>query len=525
MSDDDVSQDIAIIGYGGRFPGAATLDDWWRMLAKGARSARALDPAEAARLALPHLRSHPDYVAVMNEVDEVEAFDAGLFGFTQREAEALDPQRRMLFECVLHAFEDAGQVPGRARTGVYVGTGQSEYFMFNLAWREELFETLGGMLLGTLNGQDFAATHLAYKFDLHGPAVNVNTACSSSLVALHHAVNALLGRECDLALAGGASFALSQRYGYVHKPGGINSASGHCRPFDDGADGTLPGSGAGAVLLKRLADAIRDGDPVRAVVRATAINNDGARKVGFTAPSVDGQVEVIREALAVADVGPDDLDMVETHGTGTLLGDAVEIAALRDVFGTERASPLWLGAVKGNVGHLNAAAGVAALIKTTMCLERRSFIPVAGLRLPGHGMDAPGSMLRLPDGARPWEARRKPRLAGVSSFGIGGTNAHAILAEAPARVASGPAASRPQLLALSAHSGPALETLVRAVAGRWRTPTGSGWRTRLTRWQPAAAITTAGARSSRTTARCSFALPPATVVGRLPRRRIYRWPG
>ena len=459
-----MEQDVAIIGCAGRFPGAPDLAHFWQMLCAGRSSARLLNVAEMAALAVPErLRAHPDYVPLINQVDGYDCFDAAFFGFTQREAEVLDPQRRMLFECVFHAFEDAGQVPGAARTGTYLSTGQSEYFLLNLASHPELFETLGGVMLGTLNGQDFAANHIAYKLNLQGPALNINTACSSSHVALHVAVGALLASECDLAVAGGASLVLSQRHGYVQKAGGINSVSGVCRPFDSGADGTVPGSGAGAVLLKRLADALRDGDPIRAVIRSTAVNNDGARKVGFTAPSVSGQVEVIREALAVADLLPDQVGLLESHGTGTLLGDAVEASALTQVFGGTRANPLVLGALKANVGHMNAAAGVAALIKTVLSLEQAWIPPVAGLRQAAHGLEQPAGPIRVPLQGQAFAAHGQPRIAAVSSFGIGGSNAHAILAEAPP--ASLPAPSlRPQVLPLAAASAEALAAVGAALA-------------------------------------------------------------
>ncbi|UXI66281.1 acyltransferase domain-containing protein [Tahibacter amnicola] len=449
---------IAIIGMAVRCSGAADRDQFWQLVLEGRQSARLARPRET-EVPAP-LAGREDFVPLSNPVVDFDRFDAAFFGFGEREAEVMDPQRRMLFETAWAAFEDAGQVPGAARTGTYVAVNQSEYFLLNLASRPDLFDVLGGMLLGTMNGQDFPATHLAYKFDLRGPALNINTACSGSLVAVHSAVNALLSHECDLAVAGGASLVLAQRFGYVHKTGGINSRQGRCRPFDADADGTIPGSGAAVVLLKRLDDALRDGDPIHAVIRGTAVNNDGAGKVGFTAPSRDGQVEVIREALAVADVEPDQLGFLETHGTGTALGDALELDALQAVFGTRHADrPLMLGALKASTGHLNAAAGASALIKTVLALVHQCVPPLANFARSPAQVDLDQGPLRAPRRALPWPAEAGPRLAGVSSFGIGGTNAHVIVEEAPpAHVLR--ASARPQVLVASARTAPSLRDTV-----------------------------------------------------------------
>jgi len=308
-----------------------------------------------------------------------EEFDAEFFGITGRDAELMDPQRRLLLECVHDALEDAGEIPGRLNTGTYLATSQSEYLLLHLASRPDLFETFGALLLGMLNGQDFSATYIAYKLDLQGPALNINTACSSSLVAVHQGVSALLAHECDLAIAGGASIALAHDAGYSFQAGGIHSRAGYCRPFDADADGTLPGHGAAVVVLKRLADALRDGDEVGVIIAATATNNDGTRKVGFIAPSVSGQMDVIREALSLADVDPQAIDMIETHGTGTSLGDAIEFSALREVFAARapRNRPLYLGALKANVGHTNSAAGAASLVKAILSIEREMIPPMA----------------------------------------------------------------------------------------------------------------------------------------------------
>lgn len=465
MEQEDFAQDVAIIGYGGRFGGCQDLQQFWQMLESGASSARLLTVQEQEALQVPaSLRRHPQYVPLSNEVPGIEEFDAAYFGITETEAAVMDPQRRMLLEAVVHALEDAAQIPGQARTGTFLSCGQSEYFLLNLGSRPDLFDTLGGVLLGTLNGQDFCANQVAYKLNLHGPAVNLNTACSSSLVALHYALNSLHSGECDLALAGGASFVLAQRHGYVAQPGGINSVHGVCRPFDAQADGTLPGSGAAVVVLKRLQDALQDGDPIRAVLRGSAINNDGARKPGFTAPSVDGQIEVIQEALAVSAVSPRQISYLETHGTGTLLGDAIEIAALRKVFGGKRQPALHLGSLKANIGHTNAAAGVAALIKTVMSLEQQILPPLANLRQAGHDLSAPDSRLQVSATPVPWPRGEKARIAGVSSFGIGGTNAHVIVQEAPLPQPPAPSVRDWHVLPLCAKDQSALAAMQKNMA-------------------------------------------------------------
>lgn len=456
---------IAIIGCAANLSGAPDLDALWRLILSGTVSSRPLKPAEARQRGVSEATlADPSFVPLANDLAGYRAFDHAFFGFSEREAQIMDPQRRLLFQTVQHAFDNAGQDPSRVRTGAWLSTSQSEYFLLNLASNPDLFASLGGMMLAAFNGQDFAATQIAYKLDLRGPALNVNTACSSSLVAVHQAVAALLAGECELAIAGGASLALSQEHGYWFREGGISSRSGVCRPFGRRADGTLSGSGAAALVLKRLDDAIADGDPVRAVILGTAINNDGRRKVGYTAPSVEGQAEVIAEALAVAGLCADDVDYLETHGTGTSLGDAIELSGIGQVYGARRgASPLALGSLKANVGHCNAAAGAAALIKVVLMLEHETVPPLAGFEAPHPNTPVEAALLDFPTTARAWSRSDRPRVAGVSSYGIGGTNAHVVVAEAPARDPALPSA-RPIILPISAAEPDRLAAVRAAVA-------------------------------------------------------------
>jgi len=458
MNSTELKSGIAVVGYAMRMPGCATREDFWAMLERGGT---AIEPAGEQ----PAGKHAPDYVALRRAPLDVAGFDAEFFSINEREARLMDPQRRLLLECAHSALEDAGEVAGYRNTGTYLATSQSEYFLLHLASHPELFETFGGLLLGMSNGQDFAATYVAYKLDLHGPSLSINTACSSSLVAVHQAVAALLSQECDMALAGGASISLAHDEGYFYKSGGINSRAGRCRPFDADADGTLPGSGAAVVVLKRLEDALRAGDAIRAVIAGTAVNNDGARKVGFSAPSVAGQMDVLNEALGVAGMQPDAVDMIETHGTGTALGDAIEFAALREVFAAQgrRAKPLYLGSLKGNVGHTNAAAGAAALIKVIVSLEKQRIPPMAGFKRSNAMADLDAVNFIAPQQSLAWAASGQRRWAGVSSFGIGGTNAHVILTNAPSPpspIVSG----RPSVLLYSAHDEDALRDVAANLA-------------------------------------------------------------
>ncbi len=458
--DRDLSTAVAIVGLAGRFPGARDLAQFWENLRAGVESIAALSEEDLAAAGVPPaMRGDPRYVRAEGSLDGIDLFDARFFGFSPREATLLDPQHRLFFECAWEALGSAGCVPERYRgaIGVFAGTQINGYLLFNLLPNRDALEDTDWLAARFLNDKDFLATRTAYLLDLKGPSLTVQTACSTSLVAVHVACRSLLGYECDMALAGGVSASVPHRAGYRFHDGGILSPDGHCRPFAAEARGTVPGSGVGIVVLKRLEDALAEGDPIRAVVLGTAINNDGAGKVGFTAPSVGAQAEVIAAAQRFAGIDPESISLIEAHGTGTLMGDPIEVAALQQAFGarTRRRGFCALGSVKGNLGHLDAAAGVAGLIKTVLALEHRQIPPTLHAANPSPEIDFAGSAFYLNTALREWTAAG-PRRAGVSSFGIGGTNAHAVLEEAPPRQPG--SAGRPwQLLPLSARTATALE--------------------------------------------------------------------
>ncbi len=454
-------RDVAVVGMAGRFPGAPDLAAFWRLLAEGREAVSVLSDEELRAAGIPdELIAHPGYVKAASLLAGVEEFDAGFFGYTAREAEIMDPQQRLFLEHAWAALEDAGWVPERypGLIGVYAGVAWNTYLLSNLREHPELFAGGGAFQVFITNDKDFMPTRASYKLGLKGPSLIVQTSCSTSLVAIHLAALSLLNYECDMALAGGVTVKVPQTAGYLYEDGGLASPDGHCRPFDADAAGTIFGSGAGIVVLKRLADAIEDGDTIRAVLRGSAINNDGEVKVSYTAPSVEGQAEVVAAAQAVAEVDPATIGYVECHGTGTSLGDPVEVTALTKVFreSTGARGFCALGSVKSNVGHLDAAAGVAGFLKTVLALEHRQIPPSVNFRRPNPRLDLDTSPFRVAAALADWPAGETPRRAGVSSFGVGGTNAHAVLEEAPSPPP--PAPSRPwQLLLLSARSPQALD--------------------------------------------------------------------
>ncbi|MFT3803142.1 MAG: SDR family NAD(P)-dependent oxidoreductase [Burkholderiaceae bacterium] len=462
--------EIAIIGMAGRFPGAADVDAFWRNLCEGVESVRTYTDEELLARGVPaELVADPDYVKTAVAFEGAELFDAAFFGYSPREAERLDPQHRVFLECAWEAMENAGydteQWPGTV--AVFAGAGANVYLLRHLLPRLDLGAGSGVADLLDLvsgNGGETLCTRVAYKLNLRGPAVTVQTACSTSLTAVHLACQSLLAAESDMALAGGVSLNLLQSSGYRFQPGAIFSPDGHCRAFDAEAAGTLLGSGAGVVVLKRLDDALRDGDHIRAVIRATAANNDAADKIGFTAPSVNGQAAAIHAAHVLAGVPPDSISYVEAHGTGTMLGDPIEVAALTQAFrlGTARSGFCALGSVKTNVGHLDCAAGVAGLIKTALALEHRTLPASLHFERPNPKIDFAGSPFLVNAKTRPWDSPQGPRRAGVSGFGIGGTNVHAVLEEAPAAREAPEADDRDawQVLPLSASSAAALQQAV-----------------------------------------------------------------
>ncbi|HSF43554.1 MAG TPA: beta-ketoacyl synthase N-terminal-like domain-containing protein, partial [Thermoanaerobaculia bacterium] len=460
---EDLEGSIAIVGLAGRFPGAPDAARFWENLRDGVESVRFLSDEEALALGVPpEALADPDFVKAVSQPDDVDRFDALFFGISHREAELLDPQQRIFLETAWEALENAGHEPGRSGgvIGVFAGSTTSTYLIFNLLADPVLARSGDPLQLLIGNIGDTLATRVSYKLDLKGPSYTVQSACSSSLVAVHNACQSLLSGECDMALAGGVSINVSQSAGYRYQRESIASPDGHCRAFDARSQGTIFGGGAGVVVLKRLEDAVRDGDTVHAVVRGSAVNNDGALKVGYTAPSVSGQAEVIAEALGAAGVEAETISYIEAHGTGTRLGDPIEIQALNRAFGaeTDRKGFCALGSVKSNIGHLDIAAGVAGLIKTVLALEHRQIPPSLNFSEPNPEIDWASSPVRVNTALVPWETDGIPRRAGVSSFGIGGTNAHVILEEAPAAEPS-PTARPWQLLVLSARSEAALEAV------------------------------------------------------------------
>jgi amino acid adenylation domain-containing protein len=451
---------IAVVGMALRVPGAQTLEDFWQNLRTGVESISSFthDELLAAGVSAEEL-AQPGYVRSLGALDDVAGFDAQLFGFAPREAQLLDPQHRVLLECAWEGLEHAGHMSdlGDATVAFYGGVGESSYYLQNVLPNRNVVARVGAMPTRIANDKDFVSTRVSYKLNLNGPSMTVQTACSTSLVAVHLACQALIDDECDLALAGGARILLPHKRGYRFDQDGILSPDGHCRAFDASAAGTVPGSGAGVVVLKRLGDAIADRDVIHAVIRGSAINNDGARKVGFTAPSVEGQADVIAEALGVADVDPATVTYVETHGTGTVLGDTIELAVLNSVFsGTGRAGRCAIGSVKTNLGHLDVAAGVIGMIKAVLALRARELPPSLHFSSPHPQLGMEDAAFYVNTELAPWRA--DVLRAGVSSFGIGGTNAHVVLEEAPRRVTRS-AGLRPQVLPLSAASRTALDAV------------------------------------------------------------------
>ncbi len=469
---------VAIIGIAGRFPGARNAAEFWTNLRNGVESishfrTEELEVRDAARLA-----QDPSYVKARSILTDVDLFDAEFFGFYPQEAKFIDPQHRVFLECCWEAIEDAGYDPANdpGVTGVFAGCSPNSYFLRQIAGSREYVDDYTSAyqvgfyptMLGTI--ADTMATRVAYKLNLKGPAMTLLAACSTSLVAVCQAAKSLLTYECDQALAGAVSITFPQKRGYLHQSGGMVSPDGHCRAFDEAAQGTVFGSGAGVVLLKRLEDAVRDHDHIYAVIKGSAVNNDGSQKVGFTAPSVDGQAAVIATAQALAGVDPRTISYIEAHGTGTPLGDPIEVAALTKVFraSTPDRGFCALGTAKANVGHLDVAAGVTGLIKTALAMEHGEIPPQIHFERPNPKLQLDESPFYVSTKLMPWERRDgAPRRAGVSAFGVGGTNAHVVLEEPP-RVEQ-PASRRVyQVLSVSAKSEEALANARKRLAERLR---------------------------------------------------------
>ena len=451
--------DIAIIGMAGQFPGAASVDEFWQNIRDGHEAVQFFSDEEVQAAGVPaFVLQNPDYVKAAAVLEDIEYFDAPFFGFSPREAEMMDPQHRLFLEQAWTALEHASYATDQyeGAISVYAGTGINQYLLSQLYPRMQQAD--GGVTYQAIirNDKDFLPTLVSYKLNLKGPSVAVQTACSTSLVAVHMACQSLLNGECDMALAGAVSIHVDQKQGYLYEEGMIMSPDGHCRAFDADARGTVLGSGAATVVLKRLADALEDGDTVHAVIKGSAINNDGDNKVGYTAPSVSGQAAVIAEAQAIAGVEPGTITYIEAHGTGTVLGDPIEIAALNEAFQNSD-QPCAIGSVKTNVGHLDTASGVTSLIKTVSALRHRQLPPSLHYQSPNPAINFDRGPFYVNAQLTDWNPEDMPRRAGVSSFGIGGTNAHMVLEEAPQPLPSGD--SRPaQLMPLSAKTHTALAT-------------------------------------------------------------------
>lgn len=430
--------DIAIVGMALRVPGARNVGEFWANLRNGVESIRDLTEEELlAAGESPSRIHHPNYVRRTSEMPDMEMFDADFFGLSPKEAAVMDPQHRHFLECAWEALEDAGRMPDSTEgpVGVFAGCGMGSYFYFNVCSNRQLVEQTGMFLLRhTGNDKDFLATRASFSFDLRGPSVNVQTACSTSLVAVHMACQSLLAGECEMAIAGGVTIELPHRRGYMHQEGEILSPDGHCRAFDHRAGGTVFGSGTGVVVLRRLADALADGDIIHGIVRGTAINNDGASKATYLAPSVTGQAEAIIEAQGLAGVSADTIHYVECHGTGTYLGDPIEIEALTQAFrqSTARTGFCRVGSVKSNIGHLDTAAGVVSLIKAVLAVKHGEIPPTLGFEKPNPAIDFRNSPFIVNDVLTPWPQTDGPRRAGVNSLGVGGTNAHVVVEQPPA---------------------------------------------------------------------------------------------
>ncbi|MGZ5071278.1 MAG: amino acid adenylation domain-containing protein [Methylobacter sp.] len=464
------TSDIAVIGMAGRFPGAGDVDSFWRNLCGGVESISFFSEQELLAEGVdPALLNNPAYVRANGVLDGIECFDAAFFGFSPREAEIMDPQQRLFMECASAAIEHAGYDADRINgpVGVFAGAGINTYYMDNLAPHRELLQSVGDYQLMVSNQNDFITTRTSYKLNLKGPSVNIQTACSTSLVAVHMACQSLLNGECDMALAGGVSVKANQKRGYLYEDGMILSPDGHCRAFDAGARGTVGGNGVGIVMLKKLDRAVADKDCIHAVIKGSAINNDGVLKAGYTAPSVAGQAEVIARAMRGIDA--ETITYIETHGTGTAMGDPVEIAALTQAYQahTEKKQFCAIGSVKTNIGHLDAAAGVAGLIKTIQALKHKALPPSLHFEKPNPEIDFAGGPFYVNNRQTEWTSEGTPRRAGVSSFGIGGTNAHVVLEEAP-EAAPPLHTPRRQVLLLSARTESALEKATANLAEHFR---------------------------------------------------------
>lgn len=460
----DGRETVAVIGFAGRFPQAGSVPQLWDALLQGRELITHYDREQLAALGAPEtVLGDEQFVGAFGALDDIEYFDADLFGYSRREAELTDPQQRLLLECAWHALDDAGYGGFHGDCAVFASTSVSGYLLRHVLGNAAEWAGADQLQLVLGNEKDHASTRIAYKLGLTGPAMTVQTACSSSLVAVHLAAQSILNGECDLALAGAATVQLPDVPGYQFSKHGIFSPDGHCKPFDQSARGTVPANGVAMVVLKRTDRAIADGDTVHAVIRGSAVNNDGARKMGYSAPSHEGQVAVISAALRAADVDPATIGYVEAHGTGTEVGDVIEMVALTEAFRrhTDQSGYCKIGSLKGNTGHLDAAAGVSALIKTVLAVREAVIPPSINCDVPHPGFDWADSPFTVNTEASPWEASTGPRRAAVSGFGMGGTNVHVIVEQAPESASrpAGHALGGPRLIPVSGHIQEAVDVL------------------------------------------------------------------
>jgi acyl transferase domain-containing protein/thioesterase domain-containing protein len=451
---------IAVIGMAGRFPSASSIEEFGRNLCSGVESVSVFTDEQLLGAGVPSDLVHaPNYVKAGVLFDGTELFDAAFFGYTPREAELTDPQHRIFLENAWEAMEDAGYDPERTRqrVGVFAGASANTYLQNNLFSNPGLIHSLHYLQRLIAGENDYLSTRVSYKLNLKGPSLTIQTACSSSLVAVHVACQSLLSGECDMALAGGVSLHVPQISGYLYEEGSTLSPDGHCRAFDASAKGMVNGSGAAVIVLKRLSDAIEDGDSIRAVICGSAINNDGASKAGYTTPSIEGPASAIAAAHALSGVSADDISYVEAMGTGTTLGDPIEVAGLTKAFRrtSQRKGFCSIGSVKTNIGHLGAASGIAGLVKVILGLQKKVLFPSLNFQQPNPAIDFVNSPFYVQQSLEAWQPAKGRRVAGVSSFGVGGTNAHVVVEEAPAAVSE--KLDRWQLLPVSARTPAALE--------------------------------------------------------------------
>ena len=458
MSLIEPSNSVAVIGMSGRFPGAGSIDELWRNLCAGTESIKRFSLEEIDPSIPESERNHPDYVPVRGVVKSAAAFDASFFGISSREALLMDPQQRLFLETSWTALEDAGCAPSKyeGMVGVYAGMANNTYFQTSVQPNHELVQRFGRFQTMLANEKDFLATRVSHKLNLTGPSISMYTGCSTSLVAIVNAFHSLLNYQCDVAIAGGVCVTYPQNSGYVYREGGIEAVDGHCRPFDAKASGTIFSNGVAVVVLKRLDEAMADGDHIHAIVRGAAMNNDGADKVSFAAPSVQGQAEVISMAQGQADIDPCTVSFIEAHGTATQLGDPIEFEGLKQAFQypTSGVQHCALGSLKGNFGHLLAAAGVAGFIKAVLALEKRKLPPTINHETINPQIDIENSPFFINTDLLPLDEKGAPLRGGVSSFGIGGTNAHVVLEAAPVSSANEPARpqEQPRLVVVSAKT-------------------------------------------------------------------------